>query len=155
MTGDYLTAPALLGHVFLRRGDDMREPTQRLVAAWDAVTSRFGLDHGIVALQVPSRLARGYRIDPGETGLIAAAESQAASVWQACAWASPGVLGVSVMMAPPRERDCQGEWADLERSWQQALAAGLDTGVLGEARLFLAVLAGGQDGEPFPGRTPR
>ena len=151
MTGDYLTAPALLGHVFLRRGDDMREPTQRLVAAWDLVTSRFGLDHGIVALPVPSRLARGYRIDPGETGLIAAAESQAASVWQACAWASPGVLGVSVMMAPPRERDCQGEWADLERSWQQALAAGLDTGVLGEARLFLAVLAGGQDGEPFPG----
>ncbi len=151
MTGHYLTAPALLGHVFLRRGDDMREPTQRLVAAWEAVTSRFGLDHGIVALPVPARLARGYRIDPDETGLIAAAESQAASVWQACAWASPGVLGVSVMMAPPRERDCQGEWAGLERGWQQALAAGLDTGVLGEARLFLAVLAGGQDGEPFPG----
>lgn len=151
MTGYYLTAPALLGHLFLRRGQDMREPTQCLVAAWDAVTSRFGLDDGIAALPVPPRLARGYRVDPGETGLIAAAESEAESVWQACAWAGHGVLGVSVMLAPPRERDCPGQWADLERRWEQALAAGPDKGVLGEARLFLALLAGGPDSEPFPG----
>jgi nucleoside phosphorylase len=151
MTGCYLTAPALLGHLFLRRGQDMREPTQHLVAAWDAVTSRFGLDDGIAALGVPRRLARGYRIDPGETGLIAAAESGAESVWQACAWAGHGVLGVSAMLAPPRDRDCPGQWADLERRWEQALAAGPGKGVLGEARLFLALLAGGPDGEPFPG----
>ena len=151
MRGCYLTAPALLGHLFLRRGQDMRAPSQRLVTAWDAVTSRFGLDDRIAALQVPPRLARGYRIDPNETGLIAAAESEAESVWQACAWASHGVLGVSVMLAPPRDRDCPGQWADLEHRWEQALAAGPDEGVLGEARLFLALLAGCPDAEPFPG----
>ena len=141
----HLTAPALLAHVFLRRGDDMRAPAQRLMSTWNAVTRHFGLDEGIPVLGVPPRLALGHRMAPGQTGLVAAAESGQRSLWQACAWADHGVLGVSVMMAPPRDRDCQGQWADLERRWEEALAAGPEEGVLGEARLFLALLAGGPD----------
>jgi nucleoside phosphorylase len=142
MADPQLTAPALLAHVFLRRGEDMLAPTQRLVSAWTAVIRRFDLDQGIPALGVPSLLPRGYRLTPGQLGLVAAAESGRDSVWQACAWANHGVLGVSVMMAPPRDRHCQGAWADLERGWKEALAAGPQEGVLGEARLFLALLAG-------------
>lgn len=145
-TDCHLTVPALLAHVFLGRGDDMRAPTQHLVSVWDAVTRRFGLDEDIGALRVPPRLARGHRIDPGDTGLLAAAESGERSVWQACAWAGHGVLGVSVMMAPARERDCPGQWAALEDGWEEALAAGPDEGVLGETRLFLALLASEPDG---------
>ena len=150
-----LTAPALLAHVFLGRSDDMRAPTQRLVSVWDNVTARFGLGDSIPALRVPARLIRGNPIAPGQTGLVAAAESGERSVWQACAWAGHGVLGVSVMMAPPRERDCREEWAGLEHGWEEVLAASPDEGVLGEARLFLALLTGRQDGERrYPPDTP-
>lgn len=140
MANRHLTAPALLAHVFLSHGSDTRAPARRLAAAWDRVTRHFGLDEEIPVLRVPSRLARD-RIDPGESGLLAAAESGERSIWQACAWTGHGVLGITVMMAPPREHDCQEQWAALERRWEGALARIPDGDVLGEARLFLALLA--------------
>ena len=140
-----LTAPALLAHVFFGRGGDTSVPVRRLASAWDAVTGRFGLDHAIDGLGVPRRLAHSQHIAADHAGLIAAAESGKHSVWQACAWAGHGVLAVSVMMAPPRQLDCSQQWAGLERRWAQALAAVPDEGVLGEARIFLALLTAGPD----------
>lgn len=140
-----LTAPALLAHLFFGRGDDTRVAVRRLGSAWDAVTRRFGLDYAIDGLGVPRRLAHSQHIAADHAGLIAAAESGERSVWQACAWAGHGVLAVSVMMAPPQQLDCRPQWTDLERRWAQALAAVPDEGVLGEARIFLALLTAGPD----------
>lgn len=143
-----LTAPALLAHVFLRRGDDTLTAARRLASAWDAVTGRLGLDGAIDGLGVPRRVPRGQPITAERSGLIAAAESGERSVWQGCAWAGHGVLAVSVMMAPPRGRDCRRQWADLERGWEQALAAGPAEGMLGEVRIFLALLTAGDTAGP-------
>jgi nucleoside phosphorylase len=143
-----LAAPGLLAHVFLTPGSPGAEAgSEPLRSLWATITRGFSLDHGIPLLGVPQYPPRELPIFPGEFALLAAAESGARSIWQACAWADRGVVGVTVMMAPPRERDCRDAWASLERSWEEAVAAFPPDGILGESRVFLALLARGAEGE--------
>jgi nucleoside phosphorylase len=146
MTEGFLIAPGLLVHVFLAQGGPgVGAESEPLRSLWSKVTRSFSLDRGIPVLGAHQHLPHELVIFPGEFQLLAAAESDAGSIWQACAWADRGVLGVSVMMAPPRERDCADAWAGLERAWEETLAAFPSAGVLGEARVFLALLARDSD----------
>jgi nucleoside phosphorylase len=148
MTQGALTAPGLLAHVFLAQGGPgAGAGSGPLRSLWAAVTLGFSLDRGIPLLGVPAHLPRELALFPGEFALLAAAESAATSIWQACAWADRGVLGVTVMMAPPRDRDCAQAWAGLERAWEEAVAAFPAEGILGESRVFLALLAQATEGE--------
>jgi nucleoside phosphorylase len=142
MTGaEYLTAPGLLTHVLLRAGrQDARSEWERLRFLWDDVTGRLGLDHRVPLLAVPSHLPPEHAVPAEEFGLLAAAERRQESVWQASAWADHGILGLTVMMAPPRALDCSGAWTDLEQAWKEAVAGLAPDGVVGEVRIFLALL---------------
>ena len=62
------------------------------------------------------------------------------SAWQALAWADHGVLGFSLMMPPTSGTDCSGAWPNLERAWAGVAADLAAEDVLGEARIFLALL---------------
>jgi nucleoside phosphorylase len=64
--------------------------------------------------------------------------------WPATAWADRGILGLTVMITPLGgadcpAADCPGAWADLEHAWEAATADLALEGVLGEARIFLAL----------------
>ena len=151
MTGEYLTAPGLLAHVFLRAGgQDARAEWQRLRFLWYDVTGRLGFDRPVPLLAVASHLPREPAAPAEEFGLLAAAERDEASVWQASAWTDHGILGLTVMMAPSRDRDCSGAWTDLEQAWGEAVAGLAPDGALGEVRIFLALLA-----SPSPDRPAR
>jgi len=63
-----------------------------------------------------------------------------ASAWQVLAWADHGVLGCTVMMPPARGMDCSVAWTNLELAWAEAVADLSPEDVLGEARIFLALL---------------
>ena len=154
MTGEYLTAPGLLAHVFLRAGgQDARAEWQRLRFLWYDVTGRLGFDRPVPLLAVASHLPREPAAPAEEFGLLAAAERDEASVWQASAWTDHGILGLTVMMAPSRDRDCSGAWTDLEQAWGEAVAGLAPNGVLGEVRIFLALLASpSPDRRAGPGR---
>src|SRR5215469_11375605 len=124
MAGDFLTAPGLLAHVFMEPGGPGATAAPRALGSlWDAVTRGLGLDRAIPSLHVPSYPPRDLASSAAAFRLLAAAESDARSVWQACAWADHGILGVTVMMAPPRDQDCASAWAGLERTWEEALTA--------------------------------
>src|ERR1700676_3709696 len=111
MAERFLIAPGLLVHVFLALGGPgVRAESEPLRSLWSKVTRSFSLDRGIPVLGAHQHLPRELVIFPGEFQLLAAAESGAGSIWQACAWADREVLGVRVMMAPPRERDCADAW---------------------------------------------
>jgi nucleoside phosphorylase len=154
MTEGFLAAPGLLVHVFLAQGGPgTRAESEPLRSLWGMVTRSFSLDRGIRVLGVARHLPGELVVYPGEFQLLAAAESGASSIWQACAWEDHRVLGVSVMMAPPRERDCAGAWAGLERAWEEALASFPSDGVLGESRVFLALLASDSGGEARESRA--
>jgi nucleoside phosphorylase len=148
MTEGILTAPGLLAHVFLAQGSPgAGAESEAFGSLWGEITRSFSLDHDIPLLGVPRYLPRELALFPGQFALLAAAESGARSIWQACAWADRGVVGVTVMMAPPRERDCRDSWAGLERAWEEVAAAVPSDGILGESRVFLALLARGAGGE--------
>jgi nucleoside phosphorylase len=160
VTGEYLTAPGLLVHVFLRAGhQDAGTGWQRLRSLWGDVTGRLGFDRPVPSLAAPWPLPADRAAAEAGPGLLAAAERAGASVWQAFAWADHGILGLTVMMAPPRDRDCPGAWTDLEQAWEEAVAGRARDGVLGETRIFLALLArpsGGSPGrhDPVDGPVP-
>ena len=142
VTDDHLTAPALLAHVFLKAGQrDAGPGWQCLRSLWGDVTGRLGFDRPVLTLAAPPHLPAGYVVPEAGPGLLAAAERAGASVWQASAWAGHEIFGLTVMMAPPRDRDCPGAWTDLEQAWAQAVAGRARDGLLGETRIFLALLA--------------
>jgi len=145
MSGDYLTAPGLLAHVFLAAGgQDAPAEWARLRTLWRDVTGHLGLDQPVrlpgVPRHLPEQAGRGAGSGAG-TSLLAAADRGGPSVWQAYAWAGHGVLGLTAMMAPPRDRDCARGWAALEQTWKQAVAGLAPEGVLGEVRILLALVA--------------
>ena len=149
VTGEYLTAPGLLVHVFLRAGhQDAGTGWQCLRSLWGDVTGRLGFDRPVLSLAAPWQLPAGHVVAEAGPGLLAAAERAGASVWQAFAWADHGILGLTVMMAPPRDRDCPGAWTDLEQAWTEAVTGRARDGVLGETRIFLALLARPSGGSP-------
>src|SRR5579875_647524 len=113
MPGDRLIAPALLAHVFLARGDPGGPAVrERLRPVWEAVTGGFRLDRSVPGLHVP--LSPG-EVPGGPAGgftLLAAAESPADAVWQACAWLDHDMLGITAVLAPPRDQDCATTWSN-------------------------------------------
>lgn len=138
----HLAAPGLLAHVFLEAADDGDPAARaRLRSLWDSVTGRLGLGSPVPGLGVPRNLPGEHAVPGAGPRLLAAAESRAESVWQAGAWADYGVLYLTAMMAPPRDRDCASAWAELERIWREATAGRPADGVLGQARILLALLA--------------
>jgi nucleoside phosphorylase len=158
--GENLTAPGLVTHVFLDAGNQqMAAGWNRLRSLWRTVTDHFGLDR-------PSRLAGVPAVfppePPGGVGLLAAAERDKASVWQAAAWADHGILCLTTMMAPPPGDGCGRAWIGLERDWRDAVSSFPPTEILGEARLFLALAPSGQglapsgqDGDLPPDEAPQ
>ncbi|MGD0561196.1 MAG: CATRA conflict system CASPASE/TPR repeat-associated protein [Streptosporangiaceae bacterium] len=135
----YLTAPALLAHLFLKGASG---------SVWDDITGQLGLDQRVPGLQVPVRLSGP--LSCAGTGLLAAAERGDPSVWQASAWAADGLLGITVMLAPPRYQDCQRTWHELEQAWERA-TMGIDPEViLGESRVFLALTSAPPELGPAP-----
>lgn len=145
MAGADLTAPGLLVHVFLRAGPEAGEGWERLRSLWAAVTGRLGLDGPVPALATPPHLPHLPldHVVADEPGLLAAAAGSEARAGQASAWADHGVLGLTVMMAPPRDHDGPGTWTDLERAWEGVTSGLVREGVLGETRILLARLARG------------
>jgi nucleoside phosphorylase len=131
----------MLAHVFLAApGSDARTAWKRLRSLWHRVTHQFGLDSPILMLTDNQHLPlEPARSDSGPV-VLAAAESSKSEVWQALAWADHDVLCLTAMIAPPRDQDCASAWADLERAWEEATADLAPNGVLGEARIFLALL---------------
>src|SRR5260370_9951562 len=119
MTGaECLTAPGLLTHVLLRAGrQDARSEWERLRFLWDDVTGRLGLDCLFPLLAAPSHLPPEHAVPAEEFGLLAAAGRRQESVCQASASADHGILRLTVMIAPPRDRDCSGTLTDLEQAW--------------------------------------
>src|SRR5262249_25228973 len=69
-------------------------------------------------------------------------ESDADAIWQALAWADHDLLCVTVMMGPPRATDCAQAWSSLDRRWGDIVSRLSPAGVIGESRIFLALLAG-------------
>jgi nucleoside phosphorylase len=156
VTGAYLTAPGLLVQVFLRTGDqDAGTGWQRLRSLWGDVTGQLGFDRPVPSLAAPWPLPADPVAAQAGPGLLAAAERAGASVWQAFAWADRGILGLTAMMAPPRDRDCPGAWTDLEQAWEEAVAGRARDGVLGEARIFLALLVRPPGARPPSGSPGR
>ena len=141
MTGEYLTAPGMLAHVFLAaEGREAEAPWERMRSLWDGATGRFGLSCRVQSLAVPSELPRQRVVPSDGAGLIAAAQCHDASVWQAAAWADHDLLGITVMMAPPRDSDCARAWSRLESTWSELVAHLEPDGVIGETRTFLGLL---------------
>lgn len=141
MTGEYLTAPGMLAHVFLAaEGREAEAPWEWMRSLWDGATGRFGLSCRVQSLAVPSELPRQRIVPSDGAGLIAAAQCHDASVWQAAAWADHDLLGITVMMAPPRDSDCARAWSRLESTWSELVAHLEPDGVIGETRTFLGLL---------------
>jgi len=135
-----LTAPALLAHVFLAHGRHQAQAARDCQRdLWDDVVRRFSLGQSIPGLDAPRLLSTAAAVPAGGFALLAAAECEAPSVWQASAWAADGLLGLTVMMAPDRLRDCAGAWRDLEEAWAEVTAAIAPELLLGESRIFLAL----------------
>jgi nucleoside phosphorylase len=157
--GEYLTAPGLLAHVFLTAPrQDAGAGWKHLRSVWHDVTCQFGLDRPVPLLAEKHFLPLDNALPDGRPVVLAAAERSQPEVWQALAWADHDVLCVTAMMAPPREGECAGAWADLEAAWDAATAGLGPDGVLGEARIFLALLAhppaeGLPDDDPATGRV--
>ena len=151
MTDEYLTAPGLLVHVFLAAdGPDAAAGWERLRSLWHVVTCQFGLDRPIPSLDVPTRLPPENVLPADGVGLLTAAECGEASVWQASVRAEHDVLCLTLMMAPPRDRDCARAWTDLEHAWREVVADLPPEGVLGETRIFLALVSHRSSDGPAP-----
>jgi nucleoside phosphorylase len=149
VTGEGLTAPGLLAHVFLAApSQDARAGWKRLRSLWHDVTREFGLDRSIPRLTDNRLLPLEHALPDGAPVVLAAAESSESGIWQALAWADHSVLCLTVMLAPPRDRDCARAWGDTERAWEAATAGLAPDGVLGEARILLALLAGPFGSDP-------
>ncbi|HUC59096.1 MAG TPA: CATRA conflict system CASPASE/TPR repeat-associated protein, partial [Streptosporangiaceae bacterium] len=100
-------------------------------------------DSAIPALGLPSRLPRPGAVRSASPGPIAAAERRAAETWQALVSADHDLLRVTVMMAPPRDLECSTAWLDLERAWGDIVRRLPPDGLVGEARLLIALTASG------------
>lgn len=143
MTQTYLTAPSLLAHVFLAAGSqDSPDEQKRLHTLWNDVTSRLGSGHPAAFLPVPPPIPLSPALCAGRAELVmATGRGEASSSWHATAWADSGILGLTVTMTVLPGEDCRNAWASLERTWVAAEAGHVAGGILGEARIFLALLA--------------
>jgi nucleoside phosphorylase/PAS domain-containing protein len=140
--GEYLTAPGLLAHVFLTAPrQDAHAGWKQLRSLWRDVTRQFGLDRSIPSLAETQFLPLEHALPGSRPGVLAAAERSQPEVWQALAWADHDVVCLTAMMAPPRDAECPSVWADLEGAWEAARTGLVPDAVLGEARIFLALLA--------------
>jgi nucleoside phosphorylase len=151
VTGERLTAPGLLAHVFLV-ADPHAAPDgwNRLRTLWRDSIAVLRLSAPVPALGVPSGIPAARAAPEGPPKLLAAAESRRSSVWQAMAWADHHVLCLTAMMAPPRGRDCARAWAHLEDDWAGVTASLAPADVLGETRIFVALLASSPGSGPSP-----
>jgi nucleoside phosphorylase len=152
-----LTAPALLAHVFLAHGRHQAQAArdcQRTL--WDEIIRRFALGQGIGGLGVPRQLSSADAVPSAGFVLLAAAECEQPAVWQATAWVADGLLGLTVMMAPDRQRDCAAAWRELEAAWAAVTEGIAPELLLGESRIFLALTETAETAETAePGEVTR
>lgn len=132
-----MIAPALLVyfHVPLE-GPYAGEGRAWLDEAWRLLGDELGFTDPV------PRLGVGIALRDGQ-GLLAARQRDGREVWQASVRLEHDVLCLTVMMAPPRNRDCGETWAELER--ELARLGRPSRGVLGETRILLALSTGESD----------
>ena len=147
-----LTAPSLLAHVFLIRGrPGDADGWECFRFWWQHVVGHLGLDQAIPRLGVPRSLPPRGEVTGAAPALVAAAERNADSIWQAAAWTAHDACCLSVMIAPPRSLDCADAWHELDQAWAQVAPGPPTEGLLGETRTFLALL----DDRPAACQPPR
>ncbi|SFR29739.1 SEFIR domain-containing protein [Lentzea waywayandensis] len=126
-----MIAPALLAYFHIPlEGPNAAEGRAWLDEAWRVLGEELGFTEPVPGLGAGTELSGG-------TGLLAARQRDGDEVWQASVRLEHDVRCLTVMMAPPRDRDCAEAWAGLEA--ELARLGRPAAGVLGETRILLAL----------------
>jgi hypothetical protein len=135
-----LASPALAVHVFFRSRDPHGEAAyESLLAMWSRCKDVLGMCEAVKPLALPVDLPKSP-VDAMGSGPLAACQCPGSGIEQVMALREHDVFCLVVMLAP---KPVPGVgWQQLDQRWA-AVAA--NAAVLGEARLYLALLDGDHD----------
>ena len=124
-------------------GPDREQAYAHLQRLWSACRDVLGMSGAIGPLELPTEL-QASPVPAGDPCPLAARERPGAAIEQALVLRVHDVLSLVVMLAP--QPFSRRGWRELDLSWSAASGDPVPGPVLGEARLYLALLGGDHSG---------
>lgn len=134
-----LANQALAVYVFFpAAGPDRDQAYAHLLGIWSACEDRLGMCEAIPQLNLPTELP-ALPVPAGGLRLLAARQRPGAAIEQALVLRAHDVFSLVVMLAP--EPSAGISWHQLDQQWSAAAWDAPPEAVLGEVRLYLALLS--------------
>lgn len=137
---------------FPAAGPDREQAYAQLREVWSACGEQLGMCEAIPQLDLPTELPI-LPVPAGGPRPLAARQRPGAAIEQALVLRAHDVLSLVVMLAP--EPSAGIGWNQLDRQWLAAAWEAPPAAVLGEARLYLALLSSDDDSDGADGSSPR
>ena len=148
-----LANQALAVYVFFpATGPDRDQAYAHLRGVWSACEDRLGMCEAIPQLDLPTELP-ALPVPAGNLPPLAARQRPDAAIEQALVLRAHDVFSLVVMLAP--EPSAGIGWHQLDQQWSAAAWDAPPEAVLGEARLYLALLSCDHDTRAADGPGPK